>query len=281
MRNPYDVLGVSAGASDDDIRAAFRRLAKEHHPDKNPGDAGAEERFKEVNAAYALLSDPVARGRFDRGEIGPDGSPGRRRGRDDGAAPGSGAHPAFDDILSQMFGAQFGGRRRGGRDLRCAVDVSFEDAIRGLALRVVLPDGAAAEVAVPPGVEDGDVVRIAGRGEAGPSGQAGDLLVSVRVAGHRTLRRVGGDVHCEIGVSLQEAILGGKVTVPSAWGPLSVTVPPGSNTGTVLRLKGKGAKGGDQYVTLRVVLPDRVDDELAAFVRGWAERHPYTPRDAA
>lgn len=300
MRSPYDILGVKPGASDDEIRKAFRKLAKKLHPDVNPGDKQAENRFKEINAAYDLLSDPAKRARFDRGEIDAEGretfshayadarGAGGGFGGGFGAGPGNvhfsfgGAGGGAEDIFEHLFGQQFAGARpRGagrGEDIRVKLAVDFADAALG-AVRRVSVNGRALDVTIPAGLNDGQVLRLKGQGQAGPgNGPAGDLLVEVAVTPHRHFTRKGDDIHLDLPVTLGEAVLGGKVPVSTLTGKVMLTVPAGANNGTVLRLKGKGIKGGDQYVTLRVVLPDPADAELSDFVRRWSADHPYDPR---
>ena len=302
MRSPYDILGVTPGASENDIRKAFRKLAKKLHPDLNPGDKQAENRFKEVNSAYDLLSDPAKRARFDRGEIdaegretfshayagahggfgggfnsgGFGGGPFRTgAGRGDFNFSFSGEPP--EDLFEHLFGQQFGGRGKArGQDVRAKLNVDFTEAALGAVKRVAV-GGRTLDVTIPAGLSDGQVLRLRGQGETGPGG-AGDVLVEVAVQPHHLFTRKGNDIHLEVPVTLAEAVLGARITVPTLTGRVSVAVPAGANTGTVLRLKGKGVKGGDQYVTLRLVLPERIDDELAGFVRDWSARHPYDPR---
>lgn len=292
MRSPYDILGVTPGASDDDIRKAFRKLAKKLHPDLNPGDKQAENRFKEVNAAYDLLSDPAKRARFDRGEIDAEGretfAHAYANAHGSGAhGPGGGFHFSFgggapEDIFENLFSQQFGGGRARrparGEDVRVKLAVEFADAALG-AVRRVGVGGRSLDVTIPAGLNDGQVLRLKGQGQPGPGGgPAGDLLVEVSVTPHRLFTRKGDDIHVELPVTLAEAVLGGKVPVPTLSGKVMVTVPAGANSGTVLRLKGKGIRHGDQYVTLKVALPERVDDSLAEFVRRWSADHPYDPR---
>lgn len=296
MRTPYDILGVKPNASEDEIRKAFRKLAKKWHPDLNPGDAKAEAQFKDINAAYDLLSDPAKRARYDRGEIDAEGRETFSHayahahgatGADPFAGRAGGAyHFSFggegpEDLFEHFFAGR-GRTARGqarGQDRRSTVTIDFLDAALGAKRRVTLPDGRSLEISIPAGLKDGQTMRLKGQGEPGlGGGAAGDLLLEVTVAPHKLFRRVGNDVHLDLPITLGEAVLGGKVTAPTLTGRVSLTVPPGSNSGSVLRLKGKGIAGGDLYVTLQVALPERVDPELAGFVERWSRDHPYDPR---
>jgi len=299
MRDPYEVLGVARTASQDEIKKAYRALAKKLHPDLNPGDKAIEQRFKDVSAAYDLLSDKDRRRQFDAGEIGADGAP-RHRGpfrRQYGADAAGGFDFGaggidIDDLFSDLFGR---GRGRGaqaryrpspkGQDLTFTVSIPFIEAMRGGSRRVSLASGKTLDVNLPPGAEDGQRLRLRGQGMPGRAGGApGDAFVEVHVEPHPYMRREGLDIHLDLPVTLQEAVLGAKVKVPTIDGTVSATVPPGSNSGTVLRLKGrgvmarKGGRRGDQYVKLRVTLPDRFDDALAEFLRNWQPRADYNPR---
>lgn len=298
MSNPYEILGVPKTASADEIRKAYRRLAKKYHPDLNPGKAEAEQRFKEVTAANDLLSDPDKRARFDRGEIDAAGQeqPQRHYYRDFAGGPGAGRYQGADvsaDDLEHVFADLFGGRgfgagqggmRMKGGNLSLSLALDFLDAVKGGKHRVTMPDGRTLDIDLPAGLEDGGTVRLKGQGLPGVSGgPAGDALITVTVRPHPWFRREGDDVRLDLPVTLGEAVLGAKVRVPTIDGPVMLSVPAGANNGTVLRLKGKGILDphtgvrGDQYVTLRIALPDKPDAALEEFVKGWAPEG-YDPR---
>jgi DnaJ-class molecular chaperone len=291
--DPYAALGVSRTATADEIRRAYRTLAKQSHPDVRPGDKQAEERFKRATAAFNLLSEPAVKGRYDRGEIDADGNermayrPRQGARAHAGAGPGAGTE-AFDlgDIFSDLFGAGAGaggarayGRVRG-RDIRFTLEVDFLDAVNGAKRRVSLAEGRSLDVNIPAGVESGQVLRLKNQGGAGvQGGLAGDALVELKVRPHPFFRREGQDIHLDLSISLVEAVEGGRVQAPTPTGAVTLTIPPGSNTGKVLRLKAKGVAGaGDQFVRLQVMLPEALDDELRKFVKRWPKRDYVPPR---
>ncbi len=291
--DPYQVLGVQKDASDQDIQKAYRRLAKKLHPDLNPGNKKTEEQFKEVSAAYDLLGDPKKRARFDRGEIDASGAerPQRRYYRDFAEGGPYASDDAFadfagvDDILSQVFGS--GGRanvRMRGGDVHYRMAIDFLDAVNGGKKQITLPDGSVLDVNIPPGTRDGQVLRLRGKGRPGlGDGPSGDALVEIEVRPHRVFTRKGDDIHAELPLPLADAVLGGKVTVPTPDGSVTMKVPKWSNTGSVLRLKGKGvprADGsrGDEYVTLKVMLPEKPDPALEQFVNQWRSTKANNPR---
>jgi DnaJ-class molecular chaperone len=297
MTDPYAILGVSRSASADEIRRAYRKLAKGLHPDTHPGDKQAEERFKEVGRAFKLLSNPETRARFDRGEIDAEGNeraPFHFRSRPGESAGQRGPSGRFEDV-SDLFADLFsdGGARRGrgagfaparGADLKAGVTVSFEEAIRGAKRRVGLSGGRAVDVAIPPGVESGKVLRLLGQGESGPQGgPAGDALVEVRVRPHDWFRRDGDDIRLDLPISLKEALFGGAVRAPTVDGPVEVRVPAGANSGAQLRLRGKGAPKasgggrGDQIIKLVVDVPLN-DPALEGFLETWTPPSGYDPR---
>jgi DnaJ-class molecular chaperone len=296
LKDPYEALGVERSASLDDIRKSYRRLAKKLHPDLNPGNKKAEEQFKEVAAAYDLLSDADKRARFDRGEIDASGAERpRQRYYKDFAADAAG-HPyadasgfedfaQTDDFLSELLRRREHARANmPGPDLQYGLAVDFLDAVNGGTIRLNLPDGGTLEVKIPAGIEDGQVLRLRGKGGAGlGQGKPGDALVEVSITPHRFFTRHGDDIHVELPITLSEAVLGGQVPVPTPTGTVMMRVPKHSNTGTVLRLKGKGVgrRGGghgDELVALKVMLPDKPDAELESFVSGWVGGKSYDPR---
>jgi DnaJ-class molecular chaperone len=290
--DPYEVLGVKKDASQSDIQKAYRALAKKLHPDLNPGNKQAEERFKEVAAAYDLLGDEKKRARFDSGEIDASGAerPQQRQYYRDFAEAGSQyssdagfADFADDDILSQIFR----GRGRGpvnmrGQDRQYRLELEFLDAINGATQHITLPDGSALDVRIPAGTRDGQTLRLRGKGAPGiGEGPPGDALVEVTVRPHRIFSRDGDNIRVELPISLSEAVLGGKVTVPTPTGSVTMTIPKWSNTGAVLRLKGKGATragggSGDELVALKIALPEKPDAELESFIAKWGGA--YNPR---
>lgn len=295
--DPYQLLGVTRSASEAEIKSAYRKLAKKLHPDVNPGRKDIEQKFKEVTAAYDLLSDPKKRARFDAGEIDNQGNErGFYRGGGNaygGADPFAGMRSGGrrggfnpEDIFSEFFGGG-GGRRhqappeRGG-DIGYELEVPFAEACLGGKKRVTLANNKTIDVNIPAGTEDGHKLRLRGLGQSGAGG-AGDALVTIKVLSHPYFRREGHDIHLDVPISLPEALLGGSVKVPTLSGDVVLKIHKGANTGSIMRLKGKGvprSKGeaGDMYVTLKVVLPDQDTDDLAQAVEKWTKKHAYDPR---
>jgi DnaJ-class molecular chaperone len=307
VASPYEILGVKPDASADDVRKAYRALAKKHHPDLNPGNAEAEARFKEITAANDLLSDPDKRARYDRGEIDETGAerPPRQYYRDfaEGAGgaryrPQESMHAEdVEDLFASFFGGRGGGPggagagtrfRARGMDRAYSLTIDFLEAVNGTKTRITLPEGESLDVTIPPGLADGQVLRLRGKGTPGLGEDAppGDALVEVHVRPHPHFRRVGDDIHLDLPISLAEAVLGAKIAVPTIAGPVSMTVPAQSDTGKVLRLRGRGVPAhgqrpaGDEYVTLRVTVGPDPDGALAAFLKDWAPRQGFDPRAA-
>jgi DnaJ-class molecular chaperone len=274
--DPYTTLGVARGASAADIKKAYRKLAKELHPDTNKDNKSAADRFARVTAAYDLLSDADKRARFDRGEIDGDGNPaapfGFGGGGGGGFRPGGGGFPGggggadFGDIFEGLFGGRMGGgfgARNAppakGANAAYRLAVSFEDAAAGRPQRITLADGKTIDLKLPNGVEHGTQMRLAGKGEPGPAGP-GDAIVTIQIGSHPFFKRDGDAVRLDLPVTLAEAVLGGPVRVPTVDGPVMLNVPAGSSSGQTLRLKGKGFTGksgtrGDQLVTIEIMLP--------------------------
>jgi len=302
MKDPYDILGVQKTDSANAIRAAYRKLAKKHHPDLNPGKPEAAERFKEISVAYDLLSDADKRARYDRGEIDASGTevpPQRPFYRDYADAAGqrhyrgqTGFDPEnLEDILAQAFGGRGpGGTAAGARggqhftargsDAHYTLTVGFLDAANGTSRRITLPEGKTLDVRIPAGVNDGHVLRLKGQGMPGfGGGPPGDALVEIVVAPHPLFRREGDDIIIELPVTIQEAVVGTTLEVPTIKGKVRLAIPPNSGTGTRLRLRGRGIHEGHQFVQLHVVLPADDEPELAAFLKTWSPQHPFNPRD--
>jgi len=317
MRDPYEVLGVTKGASEGDIKSAYRRLAKKLHPDANKHDPKAASRFAELNAAYEIVGDEKKRKAFDNGEIDAEGKPRFRGFEGFGAQPrgGPGSHfetfsfgtdgfrrstggaGGFEDILRNMFGGAMRGGGRGfgaqfepedfgapagGQDLHAEMTVSLPEAAKGTKKRLHLPTGKDVEVKVPAGVTSGQQIRLKGQGWPNSSGRVGDAIITVRVAPHPLFKLDGTDLRLDLPITLYEAMLGGKVRVPTLDGAVELAIPPGTNSGRTFRLKGKGLKsksgGGDLLATVRVMLPERSDEELKELMRKWRESKPYYPR---
>jgi DnaJ-class molecular chaperone len=317
LSDPYKTLGVAKTASEAEIKKAFRSLAKKHHPDAHPGDEKAKQRFQELSAAYDVVGDKDKRAKFDAGEIDASGNPrgfdpraygqsgGPFRGNPFGGGQPGGAGGfnfgfgnngseeaqgfSAEDIFSEILGGGMGRGGRGGRgqsrvakgeDFQLSVTVAFAEAIQGGTRRIVLQNGEQIDVRIPVGLKEGQQIRVKGRGGAGRSGGPnGDILIQAHIAAHPFISRDGNDLKMDLPVTLKEAVLGGKVPVPALSGTVNLSIPANSNTGAMLRLKGKGVPGtvpGDLYVRLVVSLPDKPDEALNRFVEGWAAE--YDPR---
>jgi DnaJ-class molecular chaperone len=296
-------LGVSRTASSDEIRKAFRALAKDLHPDRNPDNKAAEERFKRVSAAFDVVGDPEKRARFDRGEIDADGRDVQRGfsgagAYGPGAGGGFGANGArdarfdgmdFDDILGGMFGGRGRSGARSnfamkGSDVQARLEIDLEDTIKGAVKRVVFADGRTLDVTIPKGADDGQTLRLRGQGYPGRgTAAAGDALIELSLRRHPIFRREEADLHMDLPISVPDAVLGAKVDTPTPDGAVSLTVPRHTNAGAVLRLKGRGAfdaetgRRGDLFAHIVIVLPEQIDAELTRFAESWRRDRPYSP----
>jgi DnaJ-class molecular chaperone len=298
-RDPYLELGVSRGASHDEIRKAFRKLAKQHHPDTNPGNKAAEDRFKVVSAAFDILGDPEKRKKFDAGEIDADG---REVMRGYGGGGGGGGGPwnqsrnaesmegaDLGDLFSEILGRRgggggggFGGFSQKGADVRAKLEIDLEDTIHGAKKRIAFSDGRTIDVSIPKGAEEGQTLRLKGQGSPGRSGP-GDAFIELVVRPHTVFRREGEALVMDLLVSIPDAVLGGKVEARTPDGAVTLTVPKGANSGQSLRLKGRGlsdsrGKRGDLLARIVLMLPEKPDAELEAFAERWRKERPYTPK---
>ena len=297
--DPYKILGVDKTATQDEIQKAYRKLAKKIHPDLNPGNKKAEEQFKEVASAYTLLSDEAKRKQFDAGEIDGLGAEKPRENYYRDYADAGTANPYThnagfgddDDFFSELFRRQ-GGRGGGGefkmrgQDTRYQLTLDFLSAIKGGNQSITLPGGSKLEVNIPPGCRDGQTLRLRGKGQVGRGGgTAGDALIEIKVAPHKFFQRVGDDIRIDVPITLKEAVLGAKIKVPTSTGSVTMTIPKGANTGTILRLKGQGvarANGsqGDQFITLKIMLPTAPDASLEKFIGDWQPITEQNPRES-
>lgn len=296
MRDPYKVLGVSKDTSAADLKKTYRKLAMKLHPDQNPDDEKVADKFKEVSAAYALLSDEKMKARYDRGEINPDGSEkgfaGYRQnagggGPFAGAAGGGAGFGGFgagfdaEDLFSSLFGnrakMQRPKQRRKGADKTYNISIDFLDAVLGSKKQVKLENGKTLSINTPVNVKEGQQIRLKGQGIASIGGGAsGDALIEVHIKNHAFFSLKGNDIHMELPITLDEAVLGGKITVPTISGKIALKIPKNSSSGKIMRLKAKGTtdpkskKKGDQLVKLMIMLPEKDDTELEKTIKKWS-----------
>jgi DnaJ-class molecular chaperone len=316
MRDPYEVLGVQRDASAAAIKSAFRKLAKKFHPDANKNDPNAASRFAELNSANEILGDETKRKQFDRGEIDAEGKPRFQgfagagggagggaegfehvfRSRGGGGGAQFGGAGGFEDILSSMFGGAAGARgaRRGPAgfefdsglaadlDVNVSMTVTLEEAAGGGEKRIRLPNGRELNVKIPAGVAAGQQIRLRGQGETATGHPPGDLLITIEIAPHPIFKVDGLDLRADLPITLYEAVLGGKVRVPTLTGAVELSIPKNTSSGRTFRLKGKGVskagETGDLFVTTRIMLPDGNDAELEALMQKWRSNHPYVVR---
>ena len=296
MADPYQILGVSRSATQDEIRKAYLRLAKKNHPDLHPGDKSAEARFKEIALANDIVGDEKNRARFDNGEIDASGAERPQQPEREFYRQHAEARPGFkyerrsngtvhgdDDLFADLFGRRSDRTSARGADVGYTFSVAFIEAINGAKKRVVMADGKALDVTIPPGLKDGQTLRLRGQGHPGFGGaDPGDALVEVHVGPHPIFRREGSNIRSTLAVTAGEALAGAKVRVDTVSGVVDLAIPKGSNTGTVLRLRGKGVpskdKSGDHLVGLQIFLPEHPDEDLVRCITDWEAKHPYDPR---
>lgn len=314
MNDPYQILGLAKAATTAEIKSAYRTLAKKYHPDTNQGDVKIAEKFKEISAAYSLVGDKEKRGQFDRGEIDAEGNP---AGFPGGGFSGGGANPfggrggnpfggggnpfgeGSEDILNSMFGGGFGGGQRAqprgtgrggvtrGKDRIYEVTIEFLDAIQGAKKNITLGSGKTLSVKIPQGVKEGQQIRLKGQGDAGRfGGKSGDALIEIHITPHAFFTLNNNDIHIDVPITLKEAVLGAKVTVPTLTGQVSLTIPPNTSSGKTLRLKGKGANDvkdgptGHQYVKFMIMLPEDHNDQLEKLISSMGDEwdHEYAQK---
>ncbi len=291
-KNPYDILGVSKTADEKEIKSAYRKLAKKYHPDLNPDSKEADAKFKEINAANDLLNNKEKRAAFDRGEIDMEGNPQRQQQqyyRDHAEGPqgqryssnssgGNFSQEDLEGIFGSMFGGGAGGRRARSQpqsvDANYKIEVDFLEAAKGAKKQVTMPDGKTLNITIPEGIEAGQKLRLKGKGLT----SSGDAYIEVQIKPDNFYKNIGKDIYIDVPIGIHESILGSKIKIPTIHGKVEVSVPKGATTGTKLRLKGKGIKGGDQYIKFNISMPETIDSELEEAIEKWAKVHKYNPR---
>ncbi len=294
-KNPYEILGVEKTADEKTMKSAYRNLAKKFHPDLNPGNKQSADKFKEISSAYDLLSNTEKRAAYDRGEIDNEGKPKQQQYYNDFADNKGGQRyhqyssngfGSEEDIFKDIFGGKFGGRTRRSSgfenvdmDTNYSIEVDFIEAALGVKKTVNMPDGKILNINIPEGINDGQKLRLKGQGQkAHGKSPAGDAYVEVHIRPHKFFIRDNNDINIEVPISIDESILGKKIKVPTIHGDVEVSIPKGAGGGTKLRLKHKGVKGGDQYIKLKIEMPEKIDGELEEYIKKWSEHHSYNPR---
>jgi DnaJ-class molecular chaperone len=304
--SPYDILGIKKNASDDEIKVAYRKLAKKYHPDLNPDNPEADEKFKEASAAHDFLKDKDKRGAFDRGEIDEQGQPqwgggaqsgsqGQQRQyyRDHANTSGSDRYQNTGNInpedLEGIFGSMFGGRKGGANyedmfrqqqnaDVHYRFDVDFMDAALGVKKQVTMPDGKSLKISIPEGIKEGQKLRLKGQGNKSTDGNQGDAYVEIHINPHKSFTRKNNDIYTSIPIGIHEAILGSDVKVKTVHGAVNIKIPKGTDSGKSFRLKEKGIKGGHHFVDVKIVMPEKIDEALEKLMTDWAKNYSYNPR---
>lgn len=305
-KDPYKILGVNKTASDGEIKTAYRKLAKKHHPDLNPDNKSADAKFKDISAAYDLLKDKEKRAAFDRGEIDEQGQPRYNSGAQGGAGgerqyyrdfaggPGGERYYSSGDTvnpedLEGIFGSMFGGRRSGAgfedmfrqqqsADVHYRLDIDFMEAALGAKKQITMPDGKSLKITIPEGVKDGQKIRLKGKGQTLSGGQKGDAYIEIHVQPHKLFTRKGNNIYSQVPIGIHEAVLGSPIEVDTIHGPVKIKIPKGTNSGKSFRLKEKGIKNGHHYADVKIVMPDKIDSDLEEAMKAWAEQHAYNPR---
>ncbi len=296
-KNPYDILGVKKTADEKEIKSTYRTLAKKHHPDLNPGNKEAEARFKDISVAYELLHNKDKRAAYDRGEIDMDGNPqyqqqqksykdfaeGPQGQRYHSGGGGEFSQEDMESIFGSFFNGGVGSRQAGFKaqslDAHYVIEIDFLEAVNGAKKRVTMPDGKVLDISIPKGMEDGNKLRLKGKGSSGNVNMpTGDAYIEVHIKPHPFYKRIGKDIEVEVPIGIHESILGSKIHIPTIYGKVEMSIPKGASTGTKLRLKDKGIKGGDQYVLLKIVMPEKIDSELEDLIKTWTKSHEYNPR---
>lgn len=294
IKNPYEILGIKKTSDSKEIKSAYRKLAKQYHPDLNPGNKQAEDKFKDISTAYELLHNKEKRAAYDRGEIDMDSNLQQRQKsykdyaekpqgqRYYSSSQGGGYN---QDDISDIFGSFFSGNTKSASfrtppaDSHYTIEIEFLEATKGIKKRITMPDGKMIDLSIPEGMEDGQQLRLKGKGHPGNASiPPGDAYIKIHIKPHSFYRRKGKDIEVEVPIGIHESILGSKINISTIHGKVKMGIPKGSSTGTKVRLKGQGIRGGDQYVRLKIVMPEIIDDKLEKFTEEWAKTYCYNPR---